>query len=676
LRHGFSIRRALGIALLCWAVLCILDLLSAFASADIKMVDWRFQIRGPRPASDLVAMVVVDDATISAFGDRWPLPRSLHAALISALGEAGARAIGVDLLFIGPDPSDPASDTLLVLATKNEKSIVHAIAFPPEDPETEGSVPPTAMPLLERHGVAGPPMPIGHVGRVAAPFPELLEATPHLGHVNVAVDPDGVVRGVPLFLRYRDRVYPSLGLSLVQAAMENGKPPVLKPEHGGFRMAWPSGRSLFVPLDKEGATAIGFAGGRKAFPHTYSMLQVLQWSFDEEIDSLREAFHGRIVVVGATSMGHVATDLGTTPFEAATPLVYMHANVVNALVKDELLYRVAPAVRLLALAILALLVGYLAVVLPLPGAVLSALGASLAFAGIDFAFFLRGVDVPPTAGLILPPLVYTAVQSYRVVFEERRDRARGKELAIAARIQSGLLPRSRPSHPVLDVFGSNMPAQEVGGDYYDWIPVEEGGLAIAVGDVEGKGIGAALLMVHLHASFRAEARSRRTPGQVVEVMHRSLYEAAEARQFATFFLAFVDREARFLRYCSAGHNPGLHVRGKYVQWLEATGLPLGMILDGPAYEDREVALAPGDVVVLYSDGITEYEFRGELYGEERLAAVVTRLAATGKSASAMAQGILDDVRAFARGGPPSDDITLVVIRQSAQGIGDDTSSAG
>lgn len=646
----------------CWAALSLLDVSGALRGTDLRLHDWRFQIRGQEPASDLVALVEIDDATIGAYGDRWPLPRFLPAALILALGEGGARAVGLDLLFLGPEPRDSTSDEMLVFATGNEPGIVHAIAFPPSDVTPQDSQRPVIPSPLQRHGLVVRGLPLEHAGRVATPFPELLEAAGHVGHVSVSIDRDGVVRRAPLLVRYGDRVYPSLALNMVRAGLEKRVPPTLTPTRGGMHVAWPSGRRFFVPVDREGATAIDFAGDRSAFKRTYSMLQVLEWSRTGQIDSLREAFHGRLVLVGATSIGHLATDLAATPFAAATPLVYIHANLVNALVQERLLFRLPGIVRVLIFAVLALVVGYFAVTLAPLAALAVAIGSTLAFAAADFWLFLHGIDVPPTAGLLLPPLVYSAVQSSRVMFVERRERARAVELAIAGRIQRGLLPQSRPSHPALDVFGVTVPAQEVGGDYHDWVPVGDWGLAIAVGDVEGKGIGAALLMVHLHASFHSEIRSHRSPRAVVDAMHRSLHEAAEARQFATFFLAVIDPSGRSLLYSSAGHNPGLHVSGGQRRWLEATGLPLGMILDGPPYEDRELPLVPGDVVVLYSKGIIESHGKQEMYGEERLAAAVLRLAADDVSASSIAEGILKDVSAFARDGPADDDVTLVVIR--------------
>jgi sigma-B regulation protein RsbU (phosphoserine phosphatase) len=300
------------------------------------------------------------------------------------------------------------------------------------------------------------------------------------------------------------------------------------------------------------------------------------------------------------------------------------------------------------------------------GALFVTLGATLLFALADYVLFLNCIDFHPTAGLLLSPFVYSGIQAHRFLFVEQRDKLRAKELGIATRIQRGLLPHASPRVPRLDVHGVNLPAMEVGGDYYDWITDSRQGLTFAVGDVEGKGIGASLLMVHLHSSFHTEAREERPPRAIVEAMHRSLHAAAEARQFATFFLGRIDREARALTYCSAGHNPALLVRGQTVKWLDATGLPLGMILDGPPFEEQVVDLAPGDVLIVYSDGITEYPKGTVLYGEDRLAAASTRLAATGASAQAIADGLLADVRAFAGTSPAGDDLTLVVIRCGAQ----------
>jgi len=244
------------IALACGAALAILDLLGLFAGADLKLLDWRFQLRGPQPTSDLLALVAIDDATIGAFEDRWPLPREYEAAMIGALGEAGARAIGLDLLFLGPDPCDPHSDSLLVLASRSESGVVHSFTFPPVDLTGQSPVPSPIEPGLLRHGIPYAGGEIARAERVATPFPALLAVSRNLGHISVSIDRDGVVRRVPLFLRYGDQVYPALAMSLFDAGLENGQPPSLKPAHGGVELTWRSGRKMFVPVDREGATGI------------------------------------------------------------------------------------------------------------------------------------------------------------------------------------------------------------------------------------------------------------------------------------------------------------------------------------------------------------------------------------------------------------------------------------
>jgi serine phosphatase RsbU (regulator of sigma subunit) len=652
----------LRLALLCGIILALLDLIGLFAGADRKLLDARFQARGRRPPSDRIALVTIDDATIGTLDNLWPLPRRFPATLIDAVDQGGARCVGLDLLFLGPERCDAESDSFLALASGAGSNVVHAFTFPPGDLDGRSATTPEDSALLSRHGIPHGGTRFASASFVAVPTSSLLDATPFLGHVSVALDPDGVVRRVPLYMRHRDRIYPALALSMLEAGAEGGEPPKVVEAQGGIRLSWSSGRNLFVPVDHEGATGVDFAGDQVAFPHTYSMLRVLQWYQADAVDSLREAFQGKLVLVGATSIGKVATDLGTTPFETAAPLMYVHANLLDALLQGRLFFVVPWTVRALVLVALALFVGLIAFRSSLTGALLATVGTSTAFTALDFGLFLRDIDFPPTAGLLVAPLVYSAIQAHRFLFVERRERTRAKELAIATRIQTGLLPRTAPHHPKLDVHGVNLPAMEVGGDYYDWILGGGQELVFAVGDVEGKGIGAALLMVHLHSSFQSEARQDRPLREIVETMHRSLHAATEARQFATFFLGKIDREARQLQYCSAGHNPALLVRGKTVLWLDATALPLGMILDGPPFEDRLIDLAPGDVLMVYSDGITEYPYRDTLYGEDRLAATATRLATSTSTARALAEGLLADIRVFSNNGPAGDDVTLVVIR--------------
>ena len=221
-----------------------------------------------------------------------------------------------------------------------------------------------------------------------------------------------------------------------------------------------------------------------------------------------------------------------------------------------------------------------------------------------------------------------------------------------------------PEFPGFDVFGVNLPAQEVGGDYFDWLILDDT-LAFALGDVSGKGVAAALLMSHLRASLHAEVRLAGREGStlgVIEEMNRSLYHAIEPGRFATFFLAMVRRDDTVLRFCNAGHNPALLVHAGVMTTLEAGGVPLGMLETFP-YVDAECPFERGDLLVLYSDGITECPWRDQMYGDERLQALVTRLAREGADAARVGKAILDDLSAFSHGQTDADDVTLVIVRR-------------
>jgi sigma-B regulation protein RsbU (phosphoserine phosphatase) len=187
-------------------------------------------------------------------------------------------------------------------------------------------------------------------------------------------------------------------------------------------------------------------------------------------------------------------------------------------------------------------------------------------------------------------------------------------------------------------------------------------LAVALGDVSGHGVPAALLMSHLRASFHAEARSGAPTHAVIEGMHASLLHAVSSGRFATFFFVVASRTESVLRFCNAGHNPALLIHDGAIDRLGATGLPLAM-MDDARWTEETREFGPGDRLVIYSDGVTECPHHRELYGDERFEALVLRLARRELSAEGMVRAILEDVRAFAHGDLGADDITLVVVKR-------------
>ena len=656
-RHGALLGLTAG------ALLALVNALGMFDAFDATLFDARYQLRGRQRAPDQVALVEVDDATVSGYG-RWPLPRESYALLIDALSTAGARAIGFDLTFIGGTERDTTADGLLAAVTHAHDEVVHAIGFAPRSSGMGGEIelPSSTIPDLIRHGRPISRQHIVHAAEVKLPYPELVEASGALAHTALAVDHDGVVRSLPMFVGFGDFAYPALSLRLVETAASRDRSlPQFEMAADGLWMHAHGSRTR-VPTDRLGATRFVFSGDERAFRNRFSMLQLLQWGSAGDTAAIARAVRGRIVLIGATPRGEATTDIGATPFSETTPLVYVHANAIAATIEGRFLTRLPRWALAAALLVLGAGLGAAFARLGLGLATGAAFLAGLLLASGDFALFAwRDLDVPATALLLLPPLGWTAVEGLRRRTSERVAIARAKELDVARSIQRRLLPASPPAFAGVDVWGLNVPADAVGGDYYDWPVLESGRLAVVVGDVTGHGIPAALLMSHLRASLHAEAERSESPAQAVSAMNRVLSRATDSGRGATFFLALFEPGGRRLRYCNAGHNPPLLVRDGSIRELAATGIPLAM-LDSFPWVEADAELAPGDVLVLHSDGVTECMLKEEMYGDERWQAAVVEQAKRDVSARAMAEALLDGLLRWARGSIAGDDVTIVVVK--------------
>jgi sigma-B regulation protein RsbU (phosphoserine phosphatase) len=238
-----------------------------------------------------------------------------------------------------------------------------------------------------------------------------------------------------------------------------------------------------------------------------------------------------------------------------------------------------------------------------------------------------------------------------------------RELEIAREVQEHLFPQRLPAVPGLDYCGQCRPAREVGGDYYDFLELPGGKLGIAIGDVSGKGVGAALMMASLEASLRALASVVRDPADLLARVNTFVCQASSANRYATLFYAEYDPATRRISYVNAGHNPPLVLRnsaGPYrVLRLEDGGSVIGLFPQ--KYQQGVFSHEPGDLMVLFTDGVSEsMNAHDEEWGEERL----IELAKTchGRSALEGMRRILAAAQAFAAGAPQHDDMTLVVLR--------------
>jgi hypothetical protein len=250
------------------------------------------------------------------------------------------------------------------------------------------------------------------------------------------------------------------------------------------------------------------------------------------------------------------------------------------------------------------------------------------------------------------------VQYHQSSLEHAR---REKELELARRIQRSFLPSHFPPSPRIEVHAVNVPSRGVSGDFYDVVPVGDG-LLLAIADVEGKSMAAALLSTALQASLRTQTAWVGSVAPMVTNINAYVCQRSGEAQFATFFLARVGAGGLGLTYCNAGHNPPLLLRADRTRLALEVGGPMLGVLESIPYEEDAVELQLGDRLIFYTDGITEAtDPAGEEFQTERLAAIVEGLDSAVPAAEVTAR-ILEEVRRFTRDADPSDDRTLIVVR--------------
>jgi len=255
------------------------------------------------------------------------------------------------------------------------------------------------------------------------------------------------------------------------------------------------------------------------------------------------------------------------------------------------------------------------------------------------------------------------IEHARLMEQEQARKLMARELEQAAEIQRRLLPSKAPEIAGFDLAGYNAPCRTVGGDYYDFLTYPDGRVALLIGDVSGKGLGAALLMSSLQARVHVLFDDPELVAAQICRLNRSVAANCPGNCFITFFAAVLDPRTGDLVYCNAGHNAPLLLRcNDEVEPLEATGLPLGIRRDA-IYEQNRCRLEQGDVLILFSDGVTEActPDADEEFGEQRLVAVVQRK--RNDPAASQIEGINAELLSFTRGAAAADDITLVLARR-------------
>jgi sigma-B regulation protein RsbU (phosphoserine phosphatase) len=262
---------------------------------------------------------------------------------------------------------------------------------------------------------------------------------------------------------------------------------------------------------------------------------------------------------------------------------------------------------------------------------------------------------------ILGNQIMVALENAELYKESLEKQRLEEELSVAKNIQMGLLPKALPNMKNFEFSAYIEPSRQVGGDYYDFIPIEDGRFGIVIADTSGKGVPAALLTARMQVMIQSEVRFGRDVNETMKSVNYFLAKSTSADKFATCFYAEINDDQRKFRYCNAGHNYPIliHKDGRFEN-LETGGLLLGAFSDAK-YEFGEVELAPGDLLIMYTDGLSEaMDNSDQEYGESRI--VDNSLKIRSQSADVICSMLVKSVKQFAAGISDFDDMTVVIVK--------------
>jgi CHASE2 domain-containing sensor protein len=607
-------------------------------SYELIFLDLRFKSRPIQKINPQIAIIEIGNDTLTNLG-RWPLPRDYHASLIKVLSDCGVSAIIFDVLFSEPS----RTDDLLVEASKQAGCVYY----------------PYALGLEGKSGNLWQGVKFD-----AELLPALKNVAKGTGFANVLTDIDGKRRRIPLFISYQDKVLPQLSL---KAACDYLR---IKPEQIKIvpRKFVQLSATLRIPIDEETATLVNLAGGWKdTFKH-YSYYDILfayankpegpkGQDLPQELAELKD----KVCFVGLTATG--TADLNPTAIEPVYPMVGLHANLFNSIVTKSFLTRLPPLVNLVFLYLLCLVSVFLTVkTRPLIG-VLYQLGLLLLFTTCGFLLFiLAGLWMDLFFPIVVCISVYLGTNIFRYIKELQTREVLEKELSVARNIQRSFLKEVPQEVCGVGISVAMNTAHHVGGDLYDFVQFADGRIGLMVGDVSGKGVPAALFMAQVISKFRYFANICSTPAQTLKELNQDISRESKSGLFVTMAYLIYNPANRALSLASGGHLPALIFRNsQLLEKIEVSeGIPLGL-MEGADFTQQELSLTQEDIVLLYTDGVTEaWDKKGREFGEQGIIQALT--AKHDLSSQQTVQALKSSIGAFVGRTPQHDDITIMVLK--------------
>lgn len=629
-----------------------------------------------------VKVVLIDESSIARYG-QWPWPRTRLAELIETIAAYKPLAIGLDLIFPEPDRFSPATMAaeLPIIPASVQKMLeglpsndeVFARAIQGRDvvlgisaektPDPRFVAPPLAAPVVMSAAMLGT---IQKYPGYIASVPEIDRAGKGRGILNSGPQ-DQVVRMVPMMAQVQGVIVPSLGVESLRVALDSG----LKIDSLGGGLARLAIADWSVPFQDDGLAWLRFS--RHTYDFTLSAAGVL--AGDVKPDFLRD----HVVLVGVSGLG--VLDYKTTPLGEFIPGVFIHAQVVEnlfnriALVRPEWAAYAEAAALLLCGLLLVMLVPRLSA---LQG-INVALGLVVLMAGaglIGFVHFSVLFDpLWPAIGTLAvfgSTVVGSLSQSEkqrRVLREEAAHMA--GEVDAARRIQMGLLPDPNEvlAHDRRFAIAALLePARTVGGDFYDCFLVDARRLFFLVADVSGKGLPAALFMAAAKSHIKSAALRERALGEVLTRAQDEIERENPEQLFVTAFAAALDMQTGMLEYANAGHEPPFRrTPNGGPERLPAPGGPPLCVVRDYEYPTERLQLEPGEWIFLVTDGVTEaMNPAREFFGIERLRTTLSWMPRDATPGD-LIRRLNEDVKRFAAGAEPADDLTLLALRWEGAG---------
>ncbi|MFN0040215.1 MAG: CHASE2 domain-containing protein [Burkholderiales bacterium] len=663
-----------------------------FAGLQFALFDG-YQRLSPRiPSSAPAVIIAIDQKSLDQLG-QWPWPRTIMANLIQALGKIGPAAIGVDVLFSEPDRMSAANVARVV--ERLDPEIARRLKKLPDNDSILAAA-------LRQHpvalGVAGAETlepGIRATGR-AAPFRVRGEdpsaflrsfagATRSLeklddaaaGHGLISADPGaGVIRSAPLYASIGGMLMPALSVELLRLAAGEQGFTVLGNASGSSEMQI---GDVVLPTDESGSIWVHFS---LHDPRRYvSAIDVLRG--DVDVEKIR----GKLALIGATGIGLL--DYKTTPLGEQIPGVEIHAQILEGIFENSLLQRPA-MLRWIESGLVAfcgvILIFGIPAVRPRYSAAIY-IGIMVGLAALGFALYywfhlLLSIVLPAATANVLFGVMLSGTlidedrqrRALRHALEiERESAARAAgELEAAKRIQMGMLPPTSADFYQdrrFELEATIEPAKSVGGDLYDFFKLGDDRLFFLVGDVAGKGLPASIFMAVSKALYKSAVLRSQTSvspgiGEVMQAANEEIARDNPEMLFVTVIAGILDLHTGIVELCNAGHDAPLSLRpgaSGPVRIDFDGGPPLCVIADF-VYPSHTCQLARGEMLCLYTDGITEaMNARGELFGKTRLRGVLERSMKQRDATVALIRNIRQDVQDFVGQTERSDDLTILAL---------------